>query len=68
MIAANFDVVAGVDAEAPGLRAVAVECDGNQSEGTEYEQQSEQQFDAISGFTRKCPAADRDALLAAQER
>src|SRR5450755_1453698 len=65
--AEDFDVVAGVDAEAPGLGSVAIDGDGDKPDGTDDQQNQQQKLDAAGGFSRQRAATYRYTFLAAQE-
>ena len=65
--ALNFDLIAGIDAEAPGMLSVVVESEGGGAENYENEERQGDPLQAIGSFFREGSSADGDTLLPAQE-
>ena len=64
----NLNLVAGIDAETPGMLAVAVECGVGCSENPEYEDAQRYPFQTTGGLFREGAAAGRDSSLAPEKR
>ena len=65
--AGDFDLVAGVEPEAPGIRAVAV---GHERDPADYagdRNHHQRDLQPVGGLARQRPAAHRNALLGAQK-
>ena len=65
--ASNFDFIARIDAEAPGMFAVVIKRRDRCAAGEEEDQGDDHPSQAGGGFFRQGTAADGDALLSTQE-
>src|SRR5689334_1554146 len=63
----NFNVVAGINAESPGMLAIAIECPACDDEYAEHKQCQHHPLQSVGCFFREGTATDRDALLSSQE-